>query len=125
MFNTLNVQTQGKGCVIMNIEIKNGVKEFLNQRNYKDVYIEMEDRGGCCSGPVFVPVVKLGKPDYSNLYDLLVKDEITFYFPKKMSNKDTENITIKLRNILGYKSLIVNGILAYQEKTWERDKKKY
>ena len=59
------------------------------------------------------------------MYDLLVKDEITIHFPKKMSNKETENITIKLRNILGHKSLIVKGILAYQEKTWEREKKKY
>ena len=109
----------------MNIEIKHGVKDFLNQKNFQDVYIEMEDRGGCCTGPVFVPVVKLGKPDYITMFDLLVKDEITFYVPKKMSNKETENISIKLRNILGHKSLIVSGILAYQEKTWEREKKKY
>jgi len=109
----------------MNIEIKHGVKEFLIQKKIQDVYIEMENRGGCCSGPVFVPVVKLGKPDYSNMYELLVKDEITCYFPKKMSNKETEKITIKLRNILGYKSLIVNGLLAYKEKTWEREKKRY
>ena len=40
-----------------------------------------------------------------------------------MSNEETENITIKLRNILGYKSLVVTGILAYKQKTWE--KKKY
>ena len=109
----------------MNIEIKHGVKEFLNQKDYQDFYIEMEDRGGCCSGPVFVPVVKLGKPDYSNMYDILVKDEITCYFPKKMNNKETENITIKVRNILGFKSLIVIGLLAYKEETWEREKKKY
>jgi hypothetical protein len=107
----------------MNIEIKHGVKKYLYQKNVQDIYIEMANRGGCCSGPVFVPVVKLGKPAYSNMYDLFVKDEITFYFPKKMNNEETENITIKLRNILGYKSLIVNGILAYKQKTWE--KKKY
>lgn len=83
----------------------------------------MDNRGGCCSGPVFVPTVKLGKPSYINTYDLFVKDEITIYFPKKMSNEETKNITIKLRNILGYKSLIVTGVLAYKEKTWE--KKKY
>ena len=40
-----------------------------------------------------------------------------------MNNEETESITIKLRNILGYKSLIVRGVLAYKEKTWE--KKKY
>lgn len=83
----------------------------------------MDNRGGCCSGPVFVPTVKLGKPASSDIYDLFVKDEITIYFPKKMSNEESKNITIKLRNILGYKSLIVNGVLAYKEKTWE--KKKY
>ncbi|MBW9155226.1 CC/Se motif family (seleno)protein [Clostridium tagluense] len=107
----------------MNIEIKHGVKKYLYEKNVQDVYIEMENRGGCCSGPVFVPVVKLGKPSYITMYDLFVKDEFTFYLPKKMSNEETENITIKLRNILGYKSLIVNGILAYKQKTWE--KKKY
>ncbi len=107
----------------MNIEIKHGVKEYLNQKNVQDIYVEMDNRGGCCSGPIFVPVVKLGKPDYTNMYEPFVKDEITFYVPKKRSNEETENITIKLRNILGYKSLIVNGILAYKQKTWE--KKKY
>lgn len=109
----------------MNIEIKRGVKEYLNQKNVHDIYIEMDNRGGCCSGPVFVPVVKLGKPTYMNMYDFLVKDDITFYFPKKMNNEETEKITIKLRNILGYKSLVVDGLLAYKEKTWEKEKKKY
>ncbi len=107
----------------MNIEIKHGVKEYLNQQNVQDIYIEMDNRGGCCSGPVFVPVVKLGKPDYINTYDIFVIEQITVYLPKKINNEETKNITIKLRNILGYKSLIVNGILAYKEKTWE--KKKY
>lgn len=107
----------------MNIEIKQGVKEYLNKRNVQDIYIEMDNRGGCCSGPVYVPVVKVGKPSYINMYDFFIKDEITVYVPKKMNNEETKDITIKLRNILGYKSLIVNGVLAYKEKNWE--KKKY
>lgn len=121
--SALKFKNLAKGCGIINIEIKNGVKEYLNQKNIKDIYIEMDNRGGCCSGPVFVPIVKLGKPEYINSYDIFVKDEITVYFPKKMNNGETENVTIKLRNILGYKSLIVTGVLAYKEKTWE--KKKY
>ena len=52
-----------------------------------------------------------------------VKDEITIYLPKKALNEGTENVTIKLRNILGQKSLVVNGILAYNEEHW--GKKKY
>jgi len=78
----------------------------------------MDNMGGCCSGPVFVPVVKLGKPTDSSIYELFIKDEITVYFPKKMISEETEKITIKLRNILGRKSLIVNGILAYKERIW-------
>jgi len=74
--------------------------------------------GGCCSGPVYVPVVKLGKPNDSSMYEIFVKDDITIYFPKKMINEETENIIIKTRNVLGRKSLIVNGILAYKQKTW-------
>jgi hypothetical protein len=108
---------------IINIEIKSGVKKYLNEKNLKDIYIEMDNRGGCCSGPVFVPTVKLGKPEGSDLYDIFEVDGITVYFPKKMDNEETNNITIKLRNILGHKSLVVNGILAYKENAWK--KKKY
>lgn len=109
----------------MDIEIKRGVKEYLKEKNLHDIYIEMVNRGGCCSGPVYVPVVKLGKPSYDNSYDLFVKDEISIYFPKKMNNEEIQNVIIKLRNILGFKSLVVNGILAYKEKTWDKGKKKY
>lgn len=112
-----------KGCVIINIEIKKGVKEYLNQKNVKDIYIDMVNRGGCCSGPIFVPVAKLGKPDDGDIYESFIKDEITIYVPKKIINEENKNVIIKLRNVLGIKSLIVNGILAYKEKTWE--KKKY
>lgn len=83
----------------------------------------MENRGGCCSGPVFVPVAKLGKPTHADIYENFMKDKITVYFPKKMINEENKDLTIKLRNILGYKSLTVTGVLAYKEKTWE--KKKY
>lgn len=83
----------------------------------------MVNRGGCCSGPVFVPTVKLGKPDSSDIYEPFIKDEIAVYIPKKVINEENKNVTIKLRNILGYKSLVVNGILAYKEKNWQ--KKKY
>lgn len=107
----------------MNIEIKNGVKEYLKKNNVKDIYIGMDNRGGCCSGPVFVPVIKLGRPEDISLYETFVKDEITVYVPKKVSNEEAENITIKLRNILGFKSLVVTGILAYKEQNWK--KKKY
>jgi len=85
----------------------------------------MANRGGCCSGPVYIPVVKLGKPTYSNMYAPFEKDEMTLYLPKKVINQETENVTIKLRSFLGRKSLAVNGILAYKEKTWDKDKKKY
>ena len=37
--------------------------------------------------------------------------------------KKRKKVSIKLRNILGQKSLIVNGILAYKEEHW--GKKKY
>lgn len=107
----------------MNIEIKRGVKEYLSEKNIQDIYIEMVNRGGCCSGPVFIPVVKLGKPSYEKGYDFWVKDKITLFLPKNVSNEKPENIIIKLRNILGHKSLLVNGILAYKQKTYE--KKKY
>lgn len=107
----------------MNIEFNQAVKEYLNQKNVQDIYIEMDNRGGCCSGPVFVPVVKLGKPDDIDIYETFVKDEITVYIPKKMDNEENQNVTIKLRNILGHKSLIVHGVLAYKEKNW--GKKKY
>jgi hypothetical protein len=107
----------------MNIEIKEGAKKYLNKNNIQDIYIEMDNRGGCCSGPVYVPVVKLGKPSYIDIYDSFIKDEITVYIPKKINNEEIKDITIKLRNILGHKSLIVNGVLAYKEKNWE--KKKY
>lgn len=123
MFNYLKNKNLRKGGVIINIEIKKGVKEYLYQRNLNEIYIEMDNRGGCCSGPVFIPIVKLGKPDSSEIYDHFVKDEITVYLPKTINNEETNNITIKLRNILGCKSLIVNGILAYKQKTWQ--KKKY
>lgn len=106
----------------MNIEIKPGVKEYLFQQNVQDIYIEMGNRGGCCTGPVFVPEVKLGKPVYDNMYDAFAKGEIIVYLPKKMLNEETKNITIKLRNILGRKSLIVNGILAYKVEDWGRKK---
>jgi|GEM_PF-1049525 len=107
----------------MKIEIKTGVKEYLYQKNVQDIYVEMDNKGGCCTGPVFVPEVKLGKPEYVNMYDSFVKEDITVYLPKKALNGDTENVSIKLRNILGRKSLIVNGILAYKEEHW--GKKKY
>jgi hypothetical protein len=107
----------------MNVEIKHGVKEYLYQKGARDIYIEMDNKGGCCTGPVFIPEVKIGKPVYENMYDPFVNDEITVYLPKKMLNEDTANVTIKLRNILGRKSLTVNGILAYKEEDW--GKKKY
>lgn len=106
----------------MNIEIKQAVQKYLSEKNIRDIYIEMDNRGGCCSGPVYVPVVKLGKPDYMDMYDYFNKDEITIYVPKKMNNEEVKDITIRLRNILGHKSLIVDGLLAYKEKNWQRKK---
>lgn len=106
----------------MNIEIKQAVQKYLSEKNIRDIYVEMDNRGGCCSGPVYVPVVKLGKPDYIDIYNSFLKDEITVYVPKKMNIEEVKNITIRLRNILGYKSLIVDGLLAYKEKNWERKK---
>jgi len=75
----------------------------------------MENRGGCCSGPIFIPVVKLGKPEYQNSYDCFEKDGIMCYIPKKIQGEGTEKVTIKLRNVLGRKSLAVDGILAYKK----------
>ncbi len=104
----------------MNIEIKRGVKEYLSEKNVQDIYIEMANRGGCCSGPIFIPVVKLGKPYYDKGYDFFIKDEITVYIPKNGNNEKTEDVIIKLRNILGRKSLLVKGILAYKQKTYRK-----
>jgi hypothetical protein len=81
----------------------------------QDVYIDMDNRGGCCSGPIFIPVVKLGKPEYQNSYDSFEKDEIICHIPKKIQGEGTEKVTIKLRNVLGRKSLAVDGILAYKK----------
>jgi len=104
--------------IVINIEIKNNVKEYLNQKNIQDIHIEMENRGGCCSGPVYIPVVKLGKPDFGNTYDLYMQDKIAFYLPKNVKKEEVKKITIKLKNFLGRKSLSVNGLLAYKESTW-------
>ncbi|HEY5537909.1 MAG TPA: CC/Se motif family (seleno)protein [Acetobacterium sp.] len=99
----------------MNIEIKKSVKDYLHQKNVQDIYIAMDNRGGCCTeGAVYVPIIKLGKPANSGLYDLFKVDDITFYFPKKINNAENENITIKLRNILGHKSLVVSGLLGFK-----------
>ncbi|WPC39833.1 CC/Se motif family (seleno)protein [Clostridium sp. JS66] len=106
----------------MNIEINRGVKEYLSEKAIQDIYIEMVNRGACCSGNVFIPVVRLGKPSYEERYNFFVKDEITLYVPKNVNNQNIENIIIKVRNILGHKSLLVNGILAYKQKTYERKK---
>ena len=95
----------------------------MEQKSVQDIYIEMENRGGCCSGPVFVPVIKLGKPEDSDLHEKFVKEDIIVHVPKKIINDENKNAIIKLRNILGHKSLVVSGVLAYKEKTWE--KKKY
>ncbi|WP_279235177.1 CC/Se motif family (seleno)protein [Acetobacterium paludosum] len=105
--------------------MKKGVESYLYQRNAKEIYIEMTNRGGCCSGPVYLPVVKLGKPDCENMYDLIMKDNIACYLPRKAINNETKQVTIKLHNILGRKSLAVTGILAYKEDTWARSQKKY
>jgi len=75
----------------------------------------MANSGGCCSGPIFIPVVKLGKPDYMASYETFEKDGITYYIPKRTVDGDVDNVTIKLRNILGKKSLVVEGILAYKK----------
>jgi hypothetical protein len=75
----------------------------------------MENRGGCCSGPIFVPVVKIGKPEYISSFDSFEKDGITCHIPKKAMSGEIENVTIKLRNVLGRKSLAVDGILAYKK----------
>ena len=88
----------------------------------QDIYVDMDNRGGCCSGPVFVPVVKLGKPVFNNEYDSFEVDGIIIYVPKKFVSDDAGNITIKLRSILGQKSLIVNGILAYKEHEYGKKK---
>ena len=83
----------------------------------------MDNRGGCCSGPVFVPVIRLGEPEESENYEHFVQDGITVYVPKTIMTEENKDVKIKLRNILGHKSLIVNGVLAYKQKTWQ--KKKY
>jgi hypothetical protein len=75
----------------------------------------MENRGGCCSGPIYVPVVKIGKPEYTSSFDSFEKAGITCYIPKKAMSGKIENVTIKLRNVLGRKSLTVDGILAYKK----------
>jgi len=75
----------------------------------------MDNRGGCCSGPIFVPVVKLGKPEYTSYYDSYEKEGITCYIPQKARSGEIENVTIKLKNVLGRKSLAVDGILAYKK----------
>lgn len=75
----------------------------------------MDNRGGCCSGPIFVPVVKLGRPESTNSYDAYDIDGITCYIPHKAMCGEIENVTIKLKNVLGRKSLAVDGILAYKK----------
>ncbi|MGE5627980.1 MAG: CC/Se motif family (seleno)protein [Solirubrobacterales bacterium] len=106
----------------MNIEFKAKVKEYLYDKNTTDIYIEMDNKGGCCSGPVFVPEVRLGVPEYINMYEPFIHEDITVYIPKKVINEETENISIKLRNMLGQKSLVVNGILAYKDKKYGNNK---
>jgi len=98
----------------MNIEIQKSAKEYLYKVNVKDIFIALDDRGGCCAGDIYVPIVKLGKPAGIDSYDLILVDDIGFYFPKKINNAENENITIKLRNILGNKSLIVKGLLGFK-----------
>ena len=82
----------------------------------------MDNRGGCCSGPIYVPVVKLGKPTYDAMYDRFMQNDITCYLPKKMLNEETPKITIKLRSFLGRKSLAVSGLLAYKEDGYKKKK---
>lgn len=106
----------------MNIEIKKNAKDYLVQQNVQEIYIHMANQGGCCSGPIYVPVVKLGKPTYGNMYDLFMQNDISCYLPKKMLNEKTPDITIKLRNVLGRKSLSVKGLLAYKEDGYKKKK---
>lgn len=82
----------------------------------------MDNRGGCCSGPIYVPIVKLGKPTYFSMYDRFEQNDIACYLPKKMLNEETPDITIKLRNFLGRKSLSVSGLLAYKEDGYKKKK---
>nr|WP_320026133.1 CC/Se motif family (seleno)protein [uncultured Acetobacterium sp.] len=121
MYNNSN-DKNNKGCVRINIEIKQNVKDYLNHQNVQDIYIEMDNRGGCCSGPIYVPTVKLGKPTYDAMYDRFEQNDIACYLPKKMLNEETPDITIKLRNFLGRKSLSVNGLLAYKEDGYKKKK---
>lgn len=106
----------------MNIEIKKGVKDYLDKRNVREIHVEMANRGGCCSGPVYIPVVKLGKPTYDNSYEPFEQDEVLLYLPKKVINGDTKKVSIKVRNIFGNKSLSVGGILGYKEGGYKKKK---
>lgn len=112
---------EGRGA-LMKITFKPGVREYLNNKNTKNIYIEMDNKGGCCSGPVYVPEVRMGIPKYLSMYDSFTEDEIVVYIPKKVLGEDAKDITIKVRNILGQKSLIVNGILAYKDKVYGNKK---
>ena len=96
----------------MNIEIKPKVKEYLTQMNVHEIYIEMENQGGCCAGDIHIPVIRLGAPTNINVYKEYLLDNISVYFPKKLNNVENEHIVIKLRNILGKKSLVVSGLLG-------------
>ncbi len=106
----------------MKIELKSGVKDYLYQRSTDAIYIEMDNKGGCCSGPVYVPEVKLGVPEYINMYEPFMQDDITVYLPKAALTEETKDITIKLKNFLGQKSLQATGILAYKQKHYGNNK---
>jgi len=62
-----------------------------------------------------MPVVKLGKPEYTASYETFEKEGVTYYIPKTTVDGDVDNVTLKLRNVLGVKSLVVEGILAYKK----------
>jgi hypothetical protein len=62
---------------------------------------------GCCFRMTECPAVRFGKPEKSFGYIRQDSQGVTLYVPASLS--DSDSLTIRMRNFLGFRSLVIDG----------------
>lgn len=80
---------------------------YVGEKN-SPVFIDVPYKvSGCCFDMTECPAVRFGEPSNASEYTRQDSQGVTLYVPNCLPDSDT--LTIRTRNLLGFRSLVIDG----------------